>query len=133
MNGFTQAKIQIKKLTWLTLGLCFALLYSCPVKRYLLLTYGNARAEESATCQFQKDVTVHCERVVYLRRPCLKPMGVVVGMAVRPSIPPLLFSLSSPLYGTADCRLALGQALLARKDAIAGSPPRYLLERRFLI
>jgi hypothetical protein len=132
MNGFQQAKIQIKKLTWLTLGLCFALLYSCPVKRYLLLTYGNARAEESATCQYQKDVTVHCERVVYLRRPCLTAIGVIVGMAVRPAIPAVLFTHFSPVYN-ADCRLALGQALLARNGAIAGSPPRYLEERRLLI
>jgi hypothetical protein len=132
MNGFTQTKIQVKKLTWLTLGLCFALLYSCPVKKYLLLTYGNARAAESATCQFQKDVTGHCERIAYLRRPCLKAIGGVLVAAIRPATPPVLFSLSSLAY-RADCRAAIGQAMIARNGAIAGAPPRYLEEQRFLI
>jgi hypothetical protein len=132
MNGFTKAKIQIKKLTWLTLGFCFVFLYSCPVKKYLLLHYGKARADESATCQFQKDVTFHCERIVYLRRPCLKAVGVVIAAAVRPAFPPMVFSLSSPVYRH-DCRAAIGRAMLARNSAIAGAPPRYLEERRFLI
>lgn len=132
MNGFTKAKIQVKKLTWLTLGFCFVLLYSCPVKKYLLLTYGKARADESATCQFQKDVTFHCERIVYLRRPCVKSIGVVIAVAVRPAVPPTIFSFSSSVFPH-DCRAAIGCAMLARNSAIAGAPPRYLEERRFLI
>ena len=132
MNGFTTAKMQIKKLTWLTLGFCFVFLYSCPVKKYLLLTYGKARADESANCQFQKDVTFHGERIVYLRRPCLKAIGVVVAVAVRPMHPPVLYSLSSPAYRR-DFRAAAQRAMLARNSAIAGGPPRYLEEQRFLI
>ena len=132
MNGLTQAKIQIKKLTWLTLGLCFVLLYSCPVKKYILLTYGKARAIESATCQFQKDVTGHSERIAYLRRPCLKSIGSIFAAGVRPATPPALFSLCSPA-SRADYRVANGQAVLARNGAIAGAPPRYLEEQRFLI
>jgi hypothetical protein len=132
MNGFTQEKIQIKKLTWLTLGLCFVLLYSCPVKKYLLLTYGGARADESATCQFQKDSSGHADRIAYLRRPCLKSIGGMLVAAIRPATPPVLFSLSSFAF-RADCRAAIGQAVVARNGAIAGSPPRYLEEQRFLI
>jgi hypothetical protein len=132
MNGLTQATIQVKKLTWLTLGFCFVLLYSCPVKKYLLLTYGKARADESATCQFQKDVTGHSERIAYLRRPCLKSIGGLLAAALRPATPPVLFSLSSSTY-RGDSRLAISQAVLARNGAIGGAPPRYLEERRLLI
>ena len=132
MNGFTKSKMQVKKLTWLMLGLCFVLLYSCPVKKYLLLTYGGARAAESANCEFQRDVSGHSERIAYLRRPCLKSIGSILAVAIRPATPPILFSLSSFAY-RADCRAAIGQALLARNGAIAGAPPRYLEERRFLI
>jgi hypothetical protein len=132
MNGLTQAKIQVKKLTWLTLGICFVLLYSCPVKKYFLLTYGKARADESATCQFQKDVTGHCEHIAYMRRPCLKSIGSLLAAAARPSTPPVLFSLCSP-GSRVDNSAAIGQAVLARNAAIAGAPPRYLEEQRFLI
>jgi hypothetical protein len=133
MNGFTKSKVQVKKLAWLTLGLFFAFLYSCPVKKYLLLTYGKARADESATCQFQKDAGFQGERIVYLRRPCLKTVGVVVAAAVRPAIPPKFFSLSSFPCRYDDGRVNVRRSVFSRNSAIAGSPPRYLEERRFLI
>ena len=132
MNGLKTTAIQIKKLTWLVLGLCFVLLYSCPVKKYLLLTYGKARADESATCSFQRDATGHCERIAYLRRPCFKSVGSVLVAAIRPATPPILqfFSLS---FAAFDGQAAGAGAISARNSAIAGAPPRYLEERRFLI
>ena len=74
MSGSKQATVQFKKLTWLILGLCFVLLYSCPVKKYLLLKLAGARATESATTQFERDFSSHGERIVYLRRQGA-PMG----------------------------------------------------------
>jgi hypothetical protein len=132
MNGLKTATIQIKKLTWLVLGLCFVLLYSCPVKKYLLLTYGKARAAESATCQFQRDATGHCERIAYLQRPCLKSVGSMLVAAIRPATPPTLqfFSLS---FSHFDDHTAIARAVLARNAAIAGAPPRYLEMHRLLI
>ena len=132
MNGLKTTAIQIKKLTWLVLGLCFVLLYSCPVKKYLLLTYGKARAAESATCSFQRDATGHCERIAYLRRPCFKSIGSVLAAAIRPATPPLLSFLSLSFAGF-DSHTAMGRAVLARNAAIAGAPPRYLEVKRFLI
>lgn len=133
MKEFSQAKMQIKKLTWLMLGLCFLLLYSCPVKKYLLLTYGKGRADESATCQFQRGAAGHCERIAYLRRPCLKSIRGLLAAAIRPATPPALhfFSLFFSIHQ--DCRVAIGRAMLARNGAIAGAPPRYLEVQRFLI
>ena len=132
MNGFKTAALQIKRLTWLVLGLCFVLLYSCPVKKYLLLTYGKARAEESATCQFQRDATGHCERIAYLRRPCLKSVGSMLVAAIRPATPPILqfFSLS---FARFDSHAAIARAIMSRNAAIAGAPPRYLEVQRLLI
>src|ERR1700760_1319454 len=123
MNGLQTAAIQIKKLTWLVLGLCFVLLYSCPVKKYLLLTYGKARADESATCSFQRDATGHCERIAYLRRPCFKSVGSVLAAAIRPATPPMFqfFSLS---FATNTGQQAVVRAASGRNGAIAGAPPR---------
>ena len=132
MKGFSQAAIQIKKLTWLALGLCFVLLYSCPVKKYLLITYGKARAEESATSQFQKNTTGCCDRIAYLRRTCLKGMGIVLS-AVRPSTPPMLQFFSCSFFPSYDNHAVLGRALCAHNSAISGAPPRYLEVQRLLI
>ncbi|HEV2482484.1 MAG TPA: hypothetical protein VGS79_22620 [Puia sp.] len=132
MNGFSQAAIQFKKFTWLALGLCFVLLYSCPVKKYLLLTYGKARADESATCQFQKDASGHCERIAYLKRTCRKCFGVVTS-AVRPSTPPVLQFFSCSFSPSYDNHAVFGRAVSARNGAIAGAPPRYLEVQRLLI
>lgn len=132
MNGFSQAAIQFKKLTWLALGLCFMLFYSCPVKKYLLLHFGKARADESATCQFQKDATGHCDRIAYLKRTCRKGLGVVTS-AVRPSTPPVLQFFSTSFFPSYDHHTVLDRALSARHVAIAGDPPRYLEVQRLLI
>lgn len=89
------------------LGLCFLLLYSCPVKKYLLLTYGKGRADESATCQFQRGAAGHCERIAYLRRPCLKSIRGLLAAAIRPATPPALhfFSLFFSIHdGNIDHR-----------------------------
>ena len=132
MNGFSQAAIQLKKLTWLALGLCFVLLYSCPVKKYLLLHFGKARADESATCQFQKDATGHCERIAYLKRTCRKCFGVVT-TNIRPSTPPVMQFFSCSFFPSYDHHAIFGRALSAHNAAIIGDPPRYLEVQRLLI
>jgi len=133
MNGFSQTTIQIRKLTWLILGLCFVLLYSCPVKKYLLLHYGKARAEASATAQFQRDATGHCERIAYLRRTCRKGIGLFAAVALRPSTPPLFRFYSSSFFSSYPLDAVFGGAASARYSAIAGAPPRYLEVQRLLI
>src|SRR6185437_4915396 len=122
MNGFSQAAIQFKKLTWLLLGLCFLLLYSCPVKKYLLLHFGMARADESAICQFQTDATGHCERIAYLKRTCRKCFGVVTA-GIGPSTPPVVQFFSCSFLGSCGGQAHVGRALSARNGGITGGPP----------
>jgi hypothetical protein len=135
MERLIQAKIQFKKLTWLVLGLCFVLLYSCPVKKYLLLTFGKARAAQTEGCEFQKSLSSHCEKIVYLRRQSAKPIVVIANRALRPVKPAALTLLTAANFikDFADCRVAIGRAVLARNGVIAGAPPRYLEMMRFRV
>src|ERR1700744_3862611 len=92
----TQTLIQLKKLSWLMLAFCFVILYSCPVKKYLLLTFGNGRATETQTLQFQKDVYSHAEKIVYLRRQRAKEINSLIIHAVRPVV------LPAPIFFVTD-------------------------------
>jgi hypothetical protein len=134
MERLIQAKIQLKKLLLLVLGLCFVLLYSCPVKKYLLLTFGKARAAQTEACEFQKSLSSHSEKIVYLRRQSAKPIVVAASRALRPVKPALtLLTAADFIKDFADCRVAIGTAVLVRNDVIAGAPPRYLEMMRFRV
>jgi hypothetical protein len=126
----TQTRIQFKKLSWLLLAGCFVLLYSCPVKKYLLLTFGNGRATETQSLQFQKDVYSHTEKIVYLRRQSAKTVITIAGQAVRPVVLPVFhFFAATPN----DSREAIGKAVLARNRAVGGAPPLWLGTKQLLI
>ncbi len=135
MERLIQAKIQLKKLLLLVLGLCFVLLYSCPVKKYLLLTFGKARAAQTEACEFQKSLSSHSEKIVYLRRQSAKPIVVVSNKALRPVLPPTftLFTAANFIKDFADCRVAIFRAMLVRNGIVAGAPPRYLEVKRFRV
>ncbi len=122
MSRLIQTKIQLKKLLLLVLGLCFVLLYSCPVKKYLLLTLGKARAAQTETCEFQKSLSSHSERIVYLRRQSATPVLVAV-VAVTTNL----------IKDFADCRVAICRAVPVRNVVIPGALPRYLEVMRFRV
>jgi hypothetical protein len=128
MLFFPQALIQFKKLSWLLLAGCFVLLYSCPVKKYLLMTFGNGRATETQSLQFQKDVYSHTEKIVYLRRQSAKTVIIISGQVVRPvtSSPERSFFVTIP----DNSREAISKAVLARNRAIGGAPPLWLGVKR---
>jgi hypothetical protein len=126
----TQALIQFKKLCWLLLGFSFLVLYSCPVKKYFLLTFGNGRATETQSLQFQKDVYSHAEKIVYLRRQSARSVLTIVGQTVRPVMTPLL-SFFVPIRNIS--REAIGRAVIARNRAVEGAPPLWLGVKRLLI
>jgi hypothetical protein len=130
MLSFSQALIQIKKLSWLLLGFCFVILYSCPVKKYLLLTFGNGRATESQTLRFEKDVYSHAEKIVYLRRQSVKSVIVITGQVVRPVMSPVL---SFFVTDRDNSREAIGGSVQAPQSAIGGAPPLWLGMKRLLI
>jgi hypothetical protein len=126
----TQTLIQFKKLSWLLLAGCFVLLYSCPVKKYLLLTFGNGRATETQSLQFQKDVYSHAEKIVYLRRQSAKTVITITGQVVRPLMSPVL---SFFVVDRDNCRAAIGKALQDHNSVIGGAPPLWLAVKRLLV
>jgi hypothetical protein len=126
----TQAQLQIKKLSWLLLAGSFVLLYSCPVKKYLLLTFGNGRATETQSPQFQKDVCSHTEKIVYLRRQSAKTVVIIIGQVVRPVMSPVL---SFFVADRSNAREAIGKDVLACNGATEGAPPLWLVVKRLLI
>lgn len=130
MQSIPQALIQIKKLSWLLLAGSFVLLYSCPVKKYLLLTFGNGRATETQSLQFQKDVYSHTERIVYLRRQSAKKVVILIGQVVRPLMSP---ALSFFVVDRNECHVNIGEAVQDRNSAIGGAPPLWLGLKRLLI
>jgi hypothetical protein len=131
MLFFPQAQIQFKKLSWLLLAACFVLLYSCPVKKYLLLTFGNGRATETQSLQFQKDVYSHTEKIVYLRRQSARSVITITGQVVRQVLSPE-FSFFATIIRD-NSREAIGKAILSRNRAIGGAPPLWLGVKRLLI
>lgn len=126
----TQTRIQFKKLSWLLLAGCFVLLYSCPVKKYLLLTFGNGRATETQSLQFQKDVYSHTEKIVYLRRQSAKTVITIAGQVVRPVLLPVFGFF---VVDRDNCRAAIGEAVQDRNSVIGGAPPLWLAMKRLLI
>ena len=126
----TQTLIQIKKLSWLLLAGSFVLLYSCPVKKYLLLTFGNGRATETQSPQFQKDVYSHAEKIVYLRRQSAKTVVTIIGQVVRPLMSPVLSFFA---VDRGNRRAAIGEAVQDRNPVIGGAPPLWLGLKRLLI
>jgi hypothetical protein len=130
MLSFSQVLIQIKKLSWLLLGFCFVILYSCPVKKYLLLTFGNGRATDSQTVQFEKDVYSHAEKIVYLRRQSVKSVIVITGQVVRPVMSPVL---SFFVTDRNNSREVIGGSVQAPQSVIGGAPPLWLEVKRLLI
>ena len=126
----TQTRIQFKKLSWLLLAGCFVLLYSCPVKKYLLMTFGNGRATETQSLQFQKDVYSHVEKIAYLRRQSAKTVIIISGQVVRPLMSPVFHFFVADRDNSHE---AVGRAVLARNRAIGGAPPLWLGVKRLLI
>src|SRR5580658_4086742 len=123
MSGSTPLLVQLKKLSWLLLGFCFVVLYSCPVKKYLLLTFGNGRATESQTVQFQKDVYSHAEKIVYLRRQSVKSNIVIAAQVVRPVLSPVLSFFVTDRDNSHE---PIGRATTDRNSVTGGAPPRWL-------
>ena len=131
----TQTLIQIKRQSWLLLALSFVLLYSCPVKKYLLLTFGNGRATETQSPQFQKDVYSHAEKIVYLRRQSARSISAGNFQVVRLIGQPVDHFIVISFFATDrdDSREAVGRAVLARNRATGGAPPRWLEVKRLLV
>jgi len=127
MQGFKQAKKKFGQVTWLIMGLCFVLLYSCPVKKFLILYFDKSQPAESASAQFMKAHSAVSVKIVYLHK---DPASYTLGALTRPSrhgIPSHDY-ISSFYFLTADGKNCPAADVLAqlRQRRLTCGPPRYL-------
>jgi len=115
MQGLTLTKNTCKILIWLSVGLCFVLLYSCPVRKYVLIKQHAGLSNSTA-------------KIIYLGRRPAKTTAFVHLQTVRPVFPLAFahFRLGIPARDEF-------MANAMRYNAIDGAPPGWLNNRRLLI
>jgi hypothetical protein len=106
---------------------CFVLLYSCPVKKFLIICLDKIQPPDNATAQFMKACSAPGVKIAYLHKDAAVYAVPSVSRSVRP-IDPSSISFLSAIYfqpGADDVLQACGLSLSDKQDAIGG-PPRYL-------
>jgi hypothetical protein len=116
MQGLTLTKNTCRRLTWLSVGLCFVLLYSCPVRKYVLIRQHASVSNSTA-------------KIIYLGRRGAK---TVAFESVRDMRPLLLLDFALFRLGVAPTNERLAASAM-RNNAIDGAPPGWLMDRRLLI
>jgi hypothetical protein len=127
MYRFTPDKKKCRQISWLVLGVCFVLLYSCPVKKFLILCLDKIQPAENATAQFTKGYSAPGVKISYLHKDATVYTVPSAGRSVRPTDPSSISFLSAIYFqpGADDVLRAYGLSLSDRQEAIGG-PPRYL-------
>src|ERR1700743_753000 len=128
MQDLLQAKKKFGQLTWLGLGLCFVLLYSCPVKKFLIIFFDKPHAAKSASGLFLNNTSLQNVKIAYLKREKAKIQAIKPVQMVSPSDPQLFGLIPVSLSSCASDRLPALISLLqlSRKRSLADGPPRYL-------
>jgi hypothetical protein len=145
MQHKAQLTCKLRQFTWLFLGLCFAILYSCPVKKFLIIHFDKVNAPVSASDHVDKSMASRNTRIAYLNRnnfSYYKIPGspVLAEPPGKPLIPDWNFLLSALLLflGLSYLHLSYLQTkrvLLAKMACpkAEGSPPLYLRYQRLQI
>lgn len=127
MLDFQQAKKKFGQITWLMLGLCFVLLYSCPVKKFLILYFDKTHSEENASAHFMKAHSAQSVKIVYLRRDSFGYTTVLsTARPFRPDFPSPWTSMLASYGPTGGDRLSATINPLQLHSQQAFDPPRYL-------
>jgi hypothetical protein len=127
MYRSTQAKKKFGQITWLMLGVFFVLLYSCPVKKFIILCLDKAQPGESANAQFMMAHAVSAAKIAYLHKDACVYAVAAPGRSIRPADPlhvdylPAAYAAS----GTDDLRGIRDRSANDGISFIVG-PPRYL-------
>jgi hypothetical protein len=128
MDRFTPDKKKFRRISWLVLGVCFVLLYSCPVKKFLILCLDKIQPAENATAQFTKGYSAPGVKISYLHKDATVYTVPSAGRSVRPT-DPCSISFIPAMYiqpGTDGLLLQAGGLSLSGGCAALGGPPRYL-------
>jgi hypothetical protein len=108
------------------LGVCFVLLYSCPVKKFLIICLDKIHPAENATAQFTKDYSASGVKISYLHKDATVYAVPSIGRSVRP-IDPSSFPFLPAMYRpSADGLLQVCSLSLSDRQGAIGGPPRYL-------
>lgn len=59
---------KLKKTGWIIVGLCFVLLYSCPVKKFLILQFDKSAKPVTSTSHFINRGATNSIKIEFLRR-----------------------------------------------------------------
>lgn len=127
MYRSTQARKKFGQISWLMLGVCFVLLYSCPVKKFLILCFDKTQPAENATAQLMRAYSAPGVKIAYLNKDVSVYAVTSSGRSIRPNDPssfpfqPALHSLMG-----VDGLLRTSGLLTSDRHGAPGSPPRYL-------
>jgi hypothetical protein len=127
MYRSSQAKKKFGQITWLMLGIFFVLLYSCPVKKFIILYLDKTPAGESSTAQFMKAHSVSAAKIAYLHKDACIYTVATPGRSIRPADPLHVDYLPAAYaaFGTDDLPGIRNWSANDRISFIIG-PPRYL-------
>jgi hypothetical protein len=127
MDRFAPAKKKCRQISWLMLGICFVLLYSCPVKKFLILCIEKVQPSESDAAQFMKAYSAPGVKISYLHKDATVYTVPSAGRSVRPTDPfSISFIPAMHIQPAADGLLKAGGLSLSGGCAALGGPPRYL-------
>jgi hypothetical protein len=135
MKGIETVKTKFRRLAWLFLGLCFVVLYSCPVKKFLLFQFDKTCPPGAGSSHFRKNLSFQSPKIVYLNRNSTGYKTVAATRACKPVMPPRLYASPGSFPITeADPHLPAQRLLqLSRQRAFTIGPPSWLQSRRWQI
>ena len=109
------------------LGVCFVLLYSCPVKKFLIICLDKIQPPDTATAQFMKACSAPGVKIAFLHKDATVYAVPSAGRSVRP-IDPSSFPFQPAMYSRSGADVLLRACGLPNSDrqAAIGGPPRYL-------
>ncbi len=127
MYRLTPAKKKCRQISWLVLGVFFVLLYSCPVKKFLIICLDKIQPTDNATAQFMKAYSAPGVKIAYLHKDASVYAIPSAGRSVRP-IDPAAFPFLPAMFSRPgrDAMLSVCSLSLSDKQGTIGGPPRYL-------
>ena len=109
------------------LGVCFVLLYSCPVKKFLIICLDKIQPQDNTTAQFTKAYSAPGVKIAFLHKDATVYAVPSAGRSVRPTDPSsIAFLPAMYIQPDADGLLQAGGLSLSGECAALGGPPRYL-------
>src|ERR1700761_8452905 len=82
-----QARKKVGRISWIILGIFFVLLYSCPVKKFIILYIDKTEPSGSPAAEFLKAYSVSGAKIAYLHKDACLYTVAPAARSVRPADP----------------------------------------------